>query len=166
MTIDDNFFQEVHSFFKDLSRKYIIPHIGKLNESDISDKPDNSKVTKYDLIVEEELITFFNRRGFQNIISEEHSSDLLDYNEYMTIDPIDGTRNFINGINKVVMMVSYINHNNSIFSIIRDVVSSLGLIITSMPKSLAKEENDSLLTTEKTDLVPLFLAIIDKIVLI
>jgi hypothetical protein len=35
-----------------------------------------------------------------------------------------------------------------------------------MPKSLAKEENDSLLTTEKTDLVPLFLAIIDKIVLI
>ena len=55
--------------------------IGKLNESDISDKPDNSKVTKYDLIVEEELITFFKSRGFQNIISEEHSSDLLDYNE-------------------------------------------------------------------------------------
>ena len=118
MTIDDTFFQEVHSFFKDLSGKYIIPHIGKLNVSDISDKPDNSKVTKYDLIVEEELITFFKNRGFQNIISEEHSSDLLDYNEYMTIDPIDGTRNFINGINKVVMMVSYINNNNSIFSII------------------------------------------------
>ena len=70
MTIDDTFFREVHSFFKDLSRKYIIPHIGKLNESDISDKPDNSKVTKYDLIVEEELITFFKSRGFQNIISE------------------------------------------------------------------------------------------------
>ena len=118
MTIDDSFFHEVHSFFKDISSKYITPNIGRLDDLDVSDKPDNSKVTKYDLIVEEELITFFKSRGFQNIISEEHSSDLLDYNEYMTIDPIDGTRNFINGINKVVMMVSYINNNNSIFSII------------------------------------------------
>ena len=118
MTIDVSFFQGVHSFFKDISNKYIIPHIGKLNDKDISDKPDSSKVTKYDLIVEKELITFFKNRGFQNIISEEHSSDLLNYDEYMTIDPIDGTRNFINGINKVVMMVSYINNKNSIFSII------------------------------------------------
>jgi len=118
MTIDDNFFQEVHSIFKEISKKYIIPHIGNLDAKDISDKPDNSKVTKYDLIVEEELISFFNNRGFKNIISEEFSSDLLKYDEYLTIDPIDGTRNFINGINKVVMMISYINNENSIFSII------------------------------------------------
>ena len=45
-------------------------------------------------------------------------------------------------------------------------MSSLGFIITSIPKSLAKVEKDSLLTTENTDLVPLYLAIIDKIVLI
>ena len=118
MTIDDNFFQEVHSIFREISNKYILPHIGNLDEKDISDKVDNSKVTKYDLIVEEELISFFNNRGFKNIISEEYSSDLLKYDEYLTIDPIDGTRNFINGINKVVMMVSYINNENSIFSII------------------------------------------------
>ena len=118
MTIDDSFFHEVHSFFKDISSKYITPNIGKLDDLDVSDKPDNSKVTKYDLIVEEELITFFKVRGFKNIISEEHSSDLLNYDEYMTIDPIDGTRNFINGINKVVMMVSYIQNKSSIFSII------------------------------------------------
>ena len=118
MTIDDNFFQEVYSTFKEISKKYIIPYIGNLDAKDISDKPDNSKVTKYDLIVEEELISFFKNRGFKNIISEEFSSDLLKYDEYLTIDPIDGTRNFINGINKVVMMVSYINNENSIFSII------------------------------------------------
>ena len=118
MTIDDNFFREVHSTFKEISKKYIIPYIGNLDTKDISDKPDNSKVTKYDLIVEEELISFFKNRGFKNIISEEFSSDLLKYDEYLTIDPIDGTRNFINGINKVVMMVSYINNENSIFSII------------------------------------------------
>ena len=39
-------------------------------------------------------------------------------------------------------------------------------MITSIPRSFAKEENESLLTTEKTDLEPLFFAIIDKIVLI
>ena len=35
-----------------------------------------------------------------------------------------------------------------------------------MPRSFAKEEKDSLLTTENTDLEPLFFAIIDKIVFI
>ena len=78
MTIDDNFFQEVHSIFKEISKKYIIPHIGNLDAKDISEKPDKSKVTKYDLIVEEELISFFKNRGFKNIISEEFSSDLLE----------------------------------------------------------------------------------------
>ena len=72
MTIDDNFFQEVYSTFKEISKKYIIPYIGNLDTKDISDKPDNSKVTKYDLIVEEELISFFKNRGFKNIISEEY----------------------------------------------------------------------------------------------
>jgi fructose-1,6-bisphosphatase/inositol monophosphatase family enzyme len=67
------FFKRSILFLKIYQGKYIIPHIGKLNESDISDKPDNSKVTKYDLIVEEELITFFKSKRFQNIISEEHS---------------------------------------------------------------------------------------------
>ena len=49
---------------------------------------------------------------------------------------------------------------------ILDVVSSLGFIITSIPRSFAKEEKDSLLTTENTDLEPLFFAIIDNIVFI
>ena len=123
MTIDDIFFQKVHTFFKDISSKYILPNIGNLNVSDISDKPDNSKVTTYDLIVEQELIAFFKDKGFENIISEEHSSDLVNYEKFMTIDPIDGTRNFINGINKVVMMVSYIENRNSIFSIIYNPVN-------------------------------------------
>ncbi len=125
MTIDDNFFLEVHSFFKKISSQYIIPNIGNLNKDEVSDKPDNSKVTKYDLVIEKELINFFNRNGFKNIISEEYSSSLLDLNDYLTIDPIDGTRNFINGINKVVMMVSYIDNHESIFSIIYDPINNI-----------------------------------------
>ncbi len=125
MTIDENLFLEVYSFFKKTSVNYIIPNIGNLNKDEVSDKPDNSKVTKYDLLVENELIEFFNKKGFSNIISEEHSSDLLNNKNYLTIDPIDGTRNFINGINKVVMMTSYIENKESIFSIIYDPINDI-----------------------------------------
>ena len=75
-------------------------------------------------IIENELILYFKENGFTNIISEENNSKLLGYDKYLTIDPIDGTRNFINGINKVVIMVSFIDNNKCIFSIIYDPVQN------------------------------------------
>ena len=122
MTIDEKFFDKTHSFFKDISKEYLLPNLGKLENIQISEKSDNSLVTEFDLIIENELIQYFNENGFDNIISEENNSELLKYDQYLTIDPIDGTRNFINGINKVVIMVSFINNNKSIFSIIYDPV--------------------------------------------
>ena len=118
MIIDKNFFKQTHSFFKDISKEYLLPNLGKLKNDEIVEKLDKSLVTKFDLIIENELIQFFNEKGFFNIISEENNSDLFEYDEYLTIDPIDGTRNFVNGINKVVIMVSFIKSRKSIFSII------------------------------------------------
>ena len=125
MIIKSNFFKDTHFFFKQVSEKFILPNIGNLNINEVSDKPDFSKVTKFDLLIENELVKYFHKWNFNNIISEEHSSTLLDENKYLTIDPIDGTRNFINGIHKVVIMVSYIENENSIFSIIYDPVEDL-----------------------------------------
>ena len=125
MIIDENFFIETQFLFKKVSKEFIIPNIGNLDKDDISDKSDNSKVTKFDLLVENELVKFFKSKGFKNIISEECSSDLVKEKSYLTIDPIDGTRNFINGINKVVIMVSYIENENSIFSIIYEPILEL-----------------------------------------
>ncbi len=124
MIIDVNFFNQTHSFFKDVSKKYLLPNLGNLRKDQILEKSDNSLVTKYDLIIENELIQYFKEKGFANIISEENNSDLFDYKHYLTIDPIDGTRNFINGINKVVIMVSFIKDNKSIFSIIYDPIQN------------------------------------------
>jgi len=124
MNIDVDFFDQTHSFFKDVSKEYLLPNLGNLKKDQISEKSDNSLVTEYDLIIENELIQYFNEKGFTNIISEENNSDLFDYNQFLTIDPIDGTRNFINGINKVVIMVSFINDNKSIFSIIYDPIQN------------------------------------------
>jgi len=124
MIIDENFFDKTHSFFKDVSKEYLLPNLGKLEIDQVSEKSDNSLVTKFDLIIENELIQYFKEYGFENIISEENNSELLGYNQYLTIDPIDGTRNFINGINKVVIMVSFIDNNKSIFSIIYDPIKN------------------------------------------
>ena len=124
MIIDVNFFDQTHSFFKDVSKEYLIPNLGNLRKDQISEKSDNSLVTQYDLIIENELIQYFKEKGFANIISEENNSNLFDYKQFLTIDPIDGTRNFINGINKVVIMVSFINNNKSIFSIIYDPIQN------------------------------------------
>ena len=124
MIIDENFFDKTHSFFKDVSKEYLLPNLGNLQKDQISEKSDNSLVTKFDLIIENELIQYFKEYGFENIISEENNSELLGYNQFLTIDPIDGTRNFINGINKVVIMVSFIDSDKSIFSIIYDPIKN------------------------------------------
>ena len=86
MIIDNNFFKDTHLFFKHVSKKFILPNIGKLNQKDVSDKPDFSKVTKFDLLVEKELVEYFNKWNFINIISEEHSSSLLKENNYQKIN--------------------------------------------------------------------------------
>ena len=124
MIIDESFFEKTHFFFKDVSEEYLLPNLGNLEKDQISEKSDNSLVTYFDLIIENELIKHFKEKGFANIISEENNSDLLKYDSYLTIDPIDGTRNFINGINKVVIMVSFIKDNKSIFSIIYDPIQN------------------------------------------
>jgi fructose-1,6-bisphosphatase/inositol monophosphatase family enzyme len=64
MIIDENFFIQTHSFFKDVSKEYLLPNLGNLENDEISEKIDNSLVTKYDLIIENELIQFFKEKSF------------------------------------------------------------------------------------------------------
>ena len=61
MIIDNNFFKDTHLFFKQVSKKFILPNIGKLNKRDVSEKPDFSKVKKFDLLVENKLVEYFNK---------------------------------------------------------------------------------------------------------
>ena len=100
MIINNTFFLDTHSYLKKIAIDIIIPKIGKLNEDEVSTKSDNSKVTSYDVIIENELIKYFKKIGFTNIISEEGNSELIKDDEYLTVDPIDGTRNFINEIGR------------------------------------------------------------------
>ena len=56
--IDNNFFLNTHNYLKKIATEIIIPNIGKLSENDVSTKEDNSKVTSYDVIIENELIEY------------------------------------------------------------------------------------------------------------
>ena len=118
MIINNQFFNDIRNFLKKLSEEYLLPNAGNLNQLNVTIKDDNSKVTQFDLLLENELLSFFNQKGFNNIVSEETNSELLNNRCYLTIDPIDGTKNFIDGIKKFVIMISYIENNISIFSII------------------------------------------------
>ena len=118
MIIDNQLFIDTNNFLKTLSKDYLLPNAGNPNKLKVTIKADNSKVTQFDLLLENELILFFNEKGFYNIISEETNNDIVNYNKYLTIDPIDGTKNFIDGVKKFVIMISFIENNSSIFSII------------------------------------------------
>ena len=118
MIINNQFFNDVRNFLKKLSEEYLLPNAGNLDQLNITTKDDNSKVTQFDLILENELLSFFNQKGFHSIVSEETNNQLSNDRCYLTIDPIDGTKNFIDGIKKFVIMISYIENNSSIFSII------------------------------------------------
>ena len=123
--IDNNFFSNTHNYLKKIATEIIIPNIGKLSENEVSTKEDNSKVTSYDVIIENELIEYFKKIGFTSIISEEGNSELSKDDEYLTVDPIDGTRNFINGINKVAIMLSFIKNTKCEFAIIYDPIADI-----------------------------------------
>ena len=75
MIIDINFFNQTHDFFKEVSKKYLLPNLGNLEKDQISEKSDHSLVTQFDLIIENELIQYFKEKGFDNIISEENNSE-------------------------------------------------------------------------------------------
>jgi len=118
MIINNLFFNDIRNFLKKISEEYLLPNAGNLDQLTVSIKDDNSKVTQFDLLLENELLSFFNQKGFYSIVSEETNNELSNDRCYLTIDPIDGTKNFIDGIKKFVIMISYIENNSSIFSII------------------------------------------------
>ncbi|MDC3097008.1 hypothetical protein OA497_01565 [Alphaproteobacteria bacterium] len=125
MIINNTFFLDTHLYLKKIASEIIVPKIGKLSDNEVSTKIDNSKVTSYDVIIENELIEYFKKIGFTNIISEEGNSELIKDDEYLTVDPIDGTRNFINGINKVAIMLSFIKKTKCEFAIIYDPIADI-----------------------------------------
>ncbi|RXJ85859.1 inositol monophosphatase family protein [Arcobacter cloacae] len=72
---------------------------GYYSNKEVSLKAKKDLVTKYDIAVEEYLKKKFSKKFKEfNIIAEESDNSLVEFNNSIIIDPIDGTTNFVNGV--------------------------------------------------------------------
>ena len=72
---------------------------GYYSNKDVTFKAKKDLVTKYDVAVENYLKKRFAKKFKEfNIIAEESDNTLIEFNNSIIIDPIDGTTNFVNGV--------------------------------------------------------------------
>lgn len=88
-------------------------------------KPDNSQVTSADLAADQfisgELSAIL---GPAEIISEEsYKGEIVEGEKYWLIDPLDGTRNFLQGNKNFVVSIGLIDHGVPIFGVIYHPIS-------------------------------------------
>ena len=105
---------DIESILFDLSKKYILPKYKNLKDSEIKRKNYNELFTIVDIIVEEKLNNILSKLIPDSLfIGEEKFSknkNILNFykeKKYCwTVDPIDGTANFIRGKKKFAVMIA------------------------------------------------------------
>ena len=106
--------EEIQNIFYSISKKFILPKFRNLQDSDLERKSNNDLVTSVDIVVEEQFnIELKKLLPSSYFIGEElfekDNSILDNYNQSnycWTVDPIDGTANFVNGKEKFAIMIS------------------------------------------------------------
>ncbi len=94
----------------------------KITDFDVDFKLDNSPLTKADLHVNRHLSDFVHNSNCKNIISEEISN--LEFEErkswryYWVIDPIDGTKEFINKSTDYTINIALCHEKEPIFGLV------------------------------------------------
>ena len=122
---------DIREILFNISKKIIVPSFGNLSKNQIAYKNEKEFVTEIDIRVEKELnkhLTNIIRNS--NFIGEEtYSKDPSILNFYLsdnycwTVDPIDGTRNFVKSKVKFAVMVSLSQHKKIIQSFIYKPIS-------------------------------------------
>ena len=97
----------------DISKKIVLPKYQNLKDEDIMYKDNSDLVTSVDIKIEEELNKILLQIipnslfvGEEIVSREPNVIDNYNYNNYCwTVDPIDGTKNFIRGKDKFAIMI-------------------------------------------------------------
>ncbi|PLX21826.1 3'(2'),5'-bisphosphate nucleotidase CysQ [Candidatus Parcubacteria bacterium] len=99
------------------SGKEIMKNYGDDNE--VTTKKDKTPVTEIDLLSEKIIIDGLSELGY-GFLSEERlgSKDRLDDERIWVIDPIDGTKDFINQTGEFSVMVGLVENNESILGVV------------------------------------------------
>jgi len=109
--IDDS---KIQSILYDVSKKIILPKFNNLKDQDIQTKNNNDLVTKVDIEVENILNELLCKLLPESLFVGEEKVTLfpkiLDHyklNKYCwTVDPIDGTNNYVKGREKFAVMIA------------------------------------------------------------
>lgn len=111
---------EFQRVFLDI-RTAILP-LYENNKYSIADKGGNSPVTEADILSNKLLIKFLQKFNF-DIITEEESKHNAHTEYVWYIDPLDGTKDFINKTDEFSIMVALIHNNRPIFGIVYQPIS-------------------------------------------
>ena len=111
----ENHISRFHKLCKNLGRTQLD---GQKN-LEINLKDDNTPVTNIDLYSSKIIVQHISKY-FENdiIISEESYTSNHGISSYWLVDPIDGTKNYINGGKEFCICISYIKNDYPIFGII------------------------------------------------
>ena len=116
--------EDIHDICFNISKNIILPKYRNLKEDDIKYKNGSDLVTSADIAAERELkknlLKIIPSSGF--IGEEEYATNhkiLKSYQEddyCWTVDPIDGTTNFVNGRDKFVIMIALTKKEQILYS--------------------------------------------------
>ena len=119
MDIEDKKFREylqkyMFNLFSTVSKNIILPYYNNLKDSQIEIKTDeNDLVTladkKTEIKISEQLQNDFRNVkiiGEEGMYSDKGNKNKIDNNYYWTIDPIDGTKNYVNNNKNFCSMIS------------------------------------------------------------
>ena len=72
-------------------------------------------VTDKDLLIHNTILSYVTSKGI-NLVSEESKNTKQNYSEYLLLDPLDGSQNYLNGIPAYGTLTSYVIDNQPIAS--------------------------------------------------
>ena len=120
------FLSIIKNIFCNVSNKIILPYYNNLKSFEIDTKEDDKDFVtvadkKTENYIEEKLSENFDHIkiiGEESFFEKNTKFKFLDENYYWTIDPIDGTKNYINSNENFCSMISLIFEKNPIASFI------------------------------------------------
>ncbi len=126
-----------------------------LNRSDLKLKGIEDPVTAMDLAISEEFFALTGARGFDSsaVLSEEHKEQFsADLSRFWVIDPIDGTKEFLQRIPEYVVSVGFVEGANATAGFVHNpengffISVAKGVVAEHWPEQLRLPENSLLVS--------------------
>lgn len=144
---------EIDNLIRTVGQDYILPHYHSLQDDDIHKKKDGTLVTNVDIGAERRLVAglnailpgslFLAEEAFEDDRTTIHNLEAEDAPVWV-IDPLDGTKSFVDGKDNFGTMIALVYQGKTIASYLYDICSDT-LISIHVPESVAQngEQMDS-----------------------